>query len=226
MFHCRSVSHHQTPLVIREKLSLTDAQQAQWLRDHAGVEAVILSTCNRLELYAHTPSVAIVDDLWRDLLSQRGVVPHDVEQYTIQLTGQDAIDHLYRVSCGLESMALGEPQILGQVTHAFELAHEHDATGHALSLLFRSAIHAAKRARTETEIGGGSASVSSLGITRAEAVSGGLKNREVLVIGAGEMAQTIVKGLSQRGVSSVTVVSRTYESARLLAEQWLSLIHI
>lgn len=220
MFHCRSVSHHQTPLTIREQLSLTNAQQAQWLGDHTDVEAVILSTCNRLELYAHTSSARYMDELWRDLLSRRGVAAGDVEQYTVSLSGQDAIDHLYRVSCGLESMALGEPQILGQVTHAFEHAHDHHATGHALSLLFRSAIHAAKRARTETEIGGGSASVSSLGITKAEVTSGGLKHREVLVIGAGEMAQTIVKGLSQRDVMNVTVVSRTYENARLLADQW------
>lgn len=220
MIHCRSVSHHRTPLAIRERLSLSDTQQAQWLQNQPGLEAVIISTCNRLELYAHTHSATHMNDLWRDLLGQRGVLAHDVASYTVSLSGRAAIRHLYRVSCGLESMALGEPQILGQVTHAYEHAQRYNAIGHTLSLLFRSAIHAAKRARTETGIGGGSASVSSLGITRAEAVTGGLAHRSVLVLGAGEMAQTIVKGLVQRGVRDITIVSRTYDHARLLADQW------
>ncbi len=220
MFHCRSVSHHNTPLSIRERLSLTEQQQAQWLAAHQDIEAVILSTCNRLELYAHVRAPGHMERLWGDLLACRGITPQDVVDYTVSWSGQDAIAHLYRVSCGLESMALGEPQILGQITHAYEHAHRHDAVGHALSLLFRSAIHAAKRARTETYISGGSASVSSLGITRAEKITGGLRDRDIVIIGSGEMAQTIVKGLALRGAANVTLVSRTFENARGLAEQW------
>lgn len=220
MFHCRSVSHHQTPLTIREKLSLTTQQQANWLEQQHDAEALIISTCNRLELYAHVATETRMNALWHDLLAVRGVTPDEVADYTVALSGAGATNHLYRVSCGLESMALGEPQILGQVTQAYEHAHAHHAVGPFLSLLFRSAIHAAKRARTETCIGNGSASVSSLGITRAAQQVGPLTERDVLVIGAGEMAQTIVKALTQRGVTQVTLVSRTYQHARQLAQEW------
>ncbi len=220
MYYCRSVSHHNTPLAIRERLNLTTQQQANWLRTRTDAETVVLSTCNRLELYAYTHSDADMKMLWHDLLAQRGVDPATIAEHTVALSGQPAARHLYRVSSGLESMALGEPQILGQVTDAYKNAHEHGAAGHMLSLLFRTAIHAAKRARAETGISNGSASVSSLGIKRAEAIAGKLSTREVLVIGAGEMAQTIIKGLTQRDVTNITVVSRTFENARQLAEQW------
>jgi glutamyl-tRNA reductase len=135
------------------------------------------------------------------------MVPADVAAYTVARSGVEATQHLFRVSCGLESMALGEPQILGQITHAYEHAHEHHTVGTALALLFRAAIHAAKRARTETHIANGSASVSSLGIARAEAVRGPLSDRDILVIGAGEMAQTIVKALVHWGVHARPVTA-------------------
>ncbi len=220
MFFCRSVSHHTTPLAVREKLSLTARQQAEWLSQRRGAEAAILSTCNRLELYAHLPSAQHMDALWADLLRCRDVQPGDVAAYTVALAGVDAARHLVRVSCGLESMALGEPQILGQVTGAYQGAHEHGAAGPSLSLLFRTAIHAAKRARTETTIGTGSASVSALGIARAEETLGALAERAVMVLGAGDMAETIVKALAQRGARRVTVVSRTFDRARQLAGAW------
>jgi glutamyl-tRNA reductase len=220
MFHCRSVSHHRTPLAIRERLSLTASQQAAWLDSHQGTEAIIVSTCNRLELYAHVPFPNRMDTLWRELLAVRSIAPEDVSPYTVALSGVEATQHLYRVGCGLESMALGEPQILGQITHAYEHADEHHTVGSALSLLFRSAIHAAKRARTETHIANGSASVSSLGIARAEEVCGPLSEQNILVIGAGEMAQTIIKALVHRDVVRVTVLSRTYDHARQLAAEW------
>lgn len=220
MFFCRSISHHTTPLKVREQLSLTSQQQVEWLAQRRDDEAAILSTCNRLELYAHVPSPRHMDMLWADLLSCRGLCPEDVAAYTVALAGEEAARHLIRVSCGLESMALGEPQILGQVTHAYEQAHEYGAAGALLSLLFRTAIHAAKRARTETTIGFGSVSVSSLGVARAEAAFGSLADRDVMVLGAGEMAETIVKALSHRGMSRITIISRTFDRARLLAEEW------
>lgn len=220
MFHCRSVSHHRTPLDIRERLSLTAPQQAQWLSQHHRSELAIVSTCNRLELYMHAPSPQHIDTLWSELLRQRQIEAADVAPYIVTLSGLEAVQHLFRVSCGLESMALGEPQILGQVTFAYQLSQEHKAIGASLSLLFRAAIHAAKRARTETAIGNGSASVSSLGIIRAEEKHGPLSERNILVLGAGEMGETIVKALSQRGAQQVTIVSRTFAPARKLADTW------
>ncbi len=220
MFHCRSISHHRAPLAIREQLSLTPAQQAQWLAQQTDVEVAILSTCNRLELYAHVPAKRQMDALWASLLSQRGINPADLAAQTVSLAGPDVAGHLFRVSCGLESMALGEPQILGQVTQAYEQAHARATAGAALSLLFRSAIHAAKRVHTETTIGHGATSVGSLGIAKAEQALGPLARHKVVVLGAGEMAQTIVKALVQRNVRDITLVSRTYENARHLAAEW------
>lgn len=220
MFHCRSVSHHDTPLAIREQLSLTTKQQSDWLARPRNAEVAVLSTCNRLELYAHGVSPQQMDGLWADLLRQRRITPGEIATFTTALSGIDAVRHLVRVSCGLESMALGEPQILGQVTQAYSQAHDHNAIGAALSLLFRAAIHAAKRARTETAIGNGSASVSSLGITHAEDTVGSLTDKTITVLGAGEMGETIVKALVQRDARHVTVVSRTYDHARALAQAW------
>jgi glutamyl-tRNA reductase len=220
MFHCRSISHHHTPLAIREKLSLTARQQAEWLAVPRREEVLVVATCNRLELVAYTPSTQAMNALWADLLAQRHVTPQEVEGCTVALSGFDAVQHVFRVSCGLESMALGEPQILGQITRAYEQAHETGAAGTMLSLLFRAAIFAAKRARSETAIGSGAASVSSLGIAKAEKAQGSLVDRAILVIGAGEMGQTVVKALTQRGVHRVAIVSRTFDTARRLAEEW------
>ncbi len=219
MFYCRSISHHDAPLTVREQLSLTHQQQSEWLASQQA-EAVVLATCNRLELYAHLPDERAMEALWAHLLRLRRVVPDAVGPHTRAFTGLEAARHLFRVSGGLESMALGEPQILGQVTQAYHLAQEQQAAGAALALLFRAAIHAAKRAHHETGIDSGSASVSSLGIARAESTHGPLAARSVLVIGAGEMAQVILKGLAQRGVTDVTLLSRTYENARRLAAEW------
>jgi len=218
MFHCRSISHHHTELAIREQLSLTPHQQQQWMEKQHDVEVVVLSTCNRLELYAHVDEPDQMDTLWADLLTQQ-TSPTDVP-YTLSLTGLDAVRHLFRVCCGLESMALGEPQILGQVTRAYEQAHAQGTAHNAISLLFRAAIHAAKRARTETNIGTGSASVSSLAVSKIEAALGPLNQHSAIVLGAGEMGQTVIKTLLQRGATQITVISRTYESARRAAEQW------
>ncbi|HML23424.1 MAG TPA: hypothetical protein PKD09_17345, partial [Aggregatilinea sp.] len=172
MLFVRSISHHITPLEVREQLSLSDEQQGQWLDRARETETVVLSTCNRLELYTFAPSVDYADRLWADLLAQSGSRADVVAPYTAAADGENASRHLFRVSCGLESMALGEPQILGQVTRAYEQAHAHGAAGVAASMLFRAAIHAAKRARTETAISSGGASVSSLGIARAEQALG------------------------------------------------------
>lgn len=219
-FHCRSVSHHQAPLAIRERLSLTSAQQAEWLAGQCSAEAVILSTCNRLELYGYAPTASQMDALWASLLGLQRLDPADIAAYTVSLSGPEAVRHLFRVAAGLESMALGEPQILGQVIRAQQQAHEQNAAGAALSLLFRAAIHAAKRVHSDTSIAFGAVSVSSLGIAKAEEALGPLTGRRVLVLGAGEVAQTVVKALAQRGIPEVTLVSRTYERARQLAEEW------
>lgn len=216
------VSHQQAPLNVREGISLTKAQQAEFLQQVArcGGEAVVLSTCNRTELYLNAQTEAEAQNAWRLMLSYCARTPEEVAAYTCYASGRGAAEHLFRVSSGIESVILGEPQILGQVTSALELSQEYNALGHTLSLLFRSAIHAAKRVRTETEIAKGAMSFSSLGIRRAEHYLGSITDVPVLVIGAGEMGQSVVKALALRGVRNVTMVSRTLSRVEKLAEQW------
>lgn len=218
MFRVWSISHHTAALDLREQVSLTTDQQAAWLARVRDAEAVVLSTCNRLELYSYSPNAD--DALWQSLLTAGGRRAGAVSRHATHAEGMAAARHLFRVCCGLESMALGEPQILGQVTRAFEQAQAQGAAGPSLSHLFRAAIHAAKRARSETGISHGAASISSLGIRRAEQALETLHGRAIVVIGAGEMGQSVVKGLVQRGVEHITIVSRTFDTARRLAAQW------
>lgn len=220
MLHCYSVSHHNTPLSIRERIGLSQQQLATWLQHHAHHRLVVLSTCNRVELYAVTNTPQAAYDLWEDLLVYQTVPLEELEPYTTHLTNFDAANHLMHVASSLRSMALGEAQILGQVTNSFELAQEHGTVDHQLSLLFRAAIHAAKRIHTETNIDIGNVSVSSLGIAKIEAELGALDDKHILVIGAGEMGQAVIKGLDRRHLANVQLVSRTFETAKQIAQAW------
>lgn len=219
MLYCRSISHQNTPLGIREQLDLSKDQQIQWLTQLENTEAVVLCTCNRLELYAYLPTNKM-DQLWSSLLANKGIDAAKVAPYTVKLNGYEVAHHLFRVASSLKSLALGETQILGQITSALEQAQICLTSGHALSMLFRSAIHAAKRVQSETLINQGHVSVSSLGISRVEQVIGSLHEKTILVIGAGEMGQAVIKGLDRRHLSNVTLVSRTYETACQVAETW------
>ncbi len=209
LFQCLSISH--APLALRERLSLTADQKTAWLKQVAGVEAAVLSTCNRLELYAYTASE--MDGLWERLLAQKHIRPSEVSRFTTHFQQHEAASHLFQVSASLHAMVLGEAQILGQVTQAFEQARQVGAARHHLSLLFRSAIHAAKRVHTETAIGAGQVSVSSLAVQQVNSLL--RSNPPILVIGAGEMGQAVLKNL--RHCTNITLVSRTYETARQTA---------
>lgn len=215
MLHCYSVSHQNTPLSVREKIDFHDDQLSPWLRQSP--EAVVLSTCNRVEMYTTADDA---HSLWVSLMACHGVNVHDIAPYTVRLNNFEAANHLFSVACSLRSMALGEAQILGQVTHAFELAQAEGDMGHQLSMLFRAAIHSAKRVHTETAIDVGNVSVSSLGIAKMEAELGSLDDKSILVIGAGEMGQAVVKGLDRRQLSNVQLVSRTFETAKQIAMAW------
>lgn len=208
-FQCLSISH--APLALRERLSLTADQQTAWLQQVAGVEAAVLSTCNRLELYVYAE--ANIDGLWEHLLAQKHIHPSEVSRFTTRYQQYEAACHLFQVSASLHSMVLGEAQILGQVTQAFEQARRAGAARHHLSLLFRSAIHAAKRVHTETAVGAGQVSVSSLAVKQVNALL--RSTPPILVIGAGEMGQAVLKNL--RHCTNITLVSRTYETARQVA---------
>lgn len=229
---CLGLSHHTAPVEFRERLTYsTPALRAALARVGCGqtarpvgmTELVILSTCNRLELYTVAPDLKVeawFASLLNFVMETHGLSAIGMEDKFYRLAGREAVRHLFCVASGLDSMILGEPQVLGQVTDAYHLALEHGATGSVLSALFRAAIHAGKRARAETGISRNPATISSVAVKLAEATVGDLASRRVLIVGAGDMAELAVEALRARGVDQITVVNRTRDRAALLAERW------
>ena len=290
---CLGLSHRTAPIALRERLNYPPAALAAALAGYpqAGQgELVILSTCNRLELYvavsqrdagpvaaglvpaehplsqpgapmkgAPTPgpqgvttnSVAAglvpaegpaahigaptevaassaattdLDAVFAALVvfiaETRGVPAADLSDKLYRMVDGAAIEHLGRVAAGLDSMVLGEPQILGQVADAMELAAAQGAAGQVLSALFRAAVHAGKRARAETGISRNPTTISSVAVRLAEKAAGTLADRQVLIVGAGQMAELAVQALRGRGDARITIANRTLSRAADLAERW------
>jgi glutamyl-tRNA reductase len=212
-------SHQTASVEIREKLSFSERQaQAALARVLAcpGItEAVILSTCNRTEIYA----VAQAPESAREALTafwcgQKGVSPDILAAYGYYYVHEDAIRHLHRVAAGVDSLIVGEGQILAQVKGALAEAQAVDAAGQYLEALFQQAIKVGKGVRTETNIGRGSVSVSSAAVEVAATHLGDLRDRIVLIYGAGKMSSHTIKALFGRGAKHVYIVNRTLERAR------------
>jgi glutamyl-tRNA reductase len=180
---------------------------------------VILSTCNRVELYAvrADPDPAALQAFIAEL---KDINLQELSSNLYHYLDQSAVEHLFKVSAGLDSLVLGEPQILGQVMAAFELARGQDAIGPLLARLFQAALHAGKRARTETAISHNPASISSVAVHLAHEIVPDLENAQIVILGAGEMAELSVEALRKRGAARIIVVNRTLERAALLAERW------
>lgn len=223
---CVGLNHTTAPLSLRERLDFgEEAVRAALSRLGCGSglehisELAILSTCNRVELYAAS-SESSFEELEVFLSEARSISAEELHPYLYQLDGAEAVGHLMRVASGLDSLVVGEPQILGQVTRALELARGQEAAGPLLNRLFQSAIHAGKRAHAETYISRNPASVSSLAAGLCERAHPDLKTAKVVVLGAGEMAELAVEALRKRGVQKILVVNRTLDRARGLAERW------
>jgi glutamyl-tRNA reductase len=225
------LSHKTAPVEVRERLSFSSTMLRSALThfDHTHAQAhlnevregVILSTCNRLEVYALVRDAEIAQQAIVNFLSRACAVhPELFVNHLYTYEDDQAVQHLFRVGAGLDSMVLGEPQILGQITDAYEAALSQGAAGTVLSALCRAAIHAGKRVRTETAIGLNPASISSVVAALAGQLLGDLAERRVLLIGAGEMGAIAVRALQRRGVSKVVVVNRTFENAEKLAKTW------
>ena len=224
--HCLGINHITASVSLRERLAFNeDSLRAALARlgcggmDNLFSELVILSTCNRIELYAVSPRLD--PDLLKLFLSEaRGVPADEFTPHLYHYCDEDAIRHLLRVASGLDSLVLGEPQILGQVTNALEQARGAGSSGPMLSRLFQRAIHAGKRARTETHIARNPASVSSLAASLAEKSVHNIAQAQIVILGAGEMAELAVEALRKRGASKVLVLNRTIERAETLAKRW------
>jgi glutamyl-tRNA reductase len=213
---CAGLSHKQAPIAVREQVAVAAeavADKLALLRGIPGVrEVLLLSTCNRLEIFAAADSSEAGDDLLRALGSQ--AAPHAVLR-----TGEEAMRHLFRVAASLDSMVVGEAQILGQVKEAAAAAQAAGAVGPLLSRAVARALLAAKRVRTETGIARGAVSLSSVAVDLACKVLGDLRGRTVLLIGAGEMAQIAARELRAQGAAELLVANRGALRAEQLAEE-------
>jgi glutamyl-tRNA reductase len=209
------ISHHQAPIELRERAALDSERAGELARRLAGdaAEAVCLSTCNRTELYLASEAADDAEDKAEAALL---ALEAELGPALYRLRDEAAALHLFRVAAGLDSMVPGEGEILGQV----RAAHDVGAAGPILDRLFRHALHAGKKARTETAIGESPASVSSAAAALAEQVFGDLRDRAVLVIGAGETGELAVKSFVARGATIAYVANRTPERAQELTARF------
>src|SRR6202521_3131430 len=220
------LNHRTAPLDVRERVSFTleqarraaDALRARGLRE----ESLVLSTCNRSELYGVPPETSheCAPGL-SSFLSEFHSVRADILSVSLyHHYDHEAVRHLFRVSAGLDSMMLGEAEILGQVREAYRFAHEQGATGPVLNRLFQGALEVGKRVRTETELGTRPMSVASAGVKLAERIFGKLGERRALVLGAGTISEQVVSQLRDRGIAQLHVMNRSRDRADELAKQF------
>ena len=211
-------SHRLAPIEVRERVALDpDGEAALAHRLGEGGEAVCLSTCNRTELYLAASDTDVAGDRATAELAELGGIPRaELEPYLYRLEEEAAASHLFRVAAGLDSLIPGEGEIQGQVRSAYERG----AVGPLLDRLFRHALHAGKRVRSETAIGESPASVASAAAALAAQVFGDLAGRRILVIGAGKVGELAARNLVKRGAELSFVVNRTVDRASSLAERF------
>jgi glutamyl-tRNA reductase len=213
---CVGLSHHTAPLDVRERLALPDERQTELLQAmaQAPAEALLISTCNRVELYVVGPGPDLHE---RTRTALAGAAGNDLAPFLYSHHGEAAVLHLFRVAASLDSMVLGEPQILGQVKDAFEQAQRLGAARGELARICGAAFGSAKRVRTETDLGRAATSMASAAVEMARHVFDGLDGKTVLLVGAGEMAELSGKHLVAAGAAKVLVANRTFERAEALA---------
>ncbi len=217
------LSHRTSPVELRERFAFAEARIPDALKKLRSVglasEAVILSTCNRVELYIATPNdpTQAVHDLKKFLATTHAQTePGGQELYSLH--EPHSVHHLFKVACGLDSMVLGETEILGQLKQAYDLALKSGNTGARLNKAFQRAFNVAKQVRTETNIQRGSISVASVAVELAEKIFSTLEGHDVLVIGAGDTSEKTARALLSRGAKSIIVANRSYDRAEVLAK--------
>lgn len=216
------LDHHTAPIEVRERLAVAPEHTARLLRrvvEDTGVEeALLLSTCNRTEAYAVAAGRPAAERVLDAVTASLADAPDPASGIYLERTGEDAALHLFRVTAGLESAILGETEIQGQVRRAQALAREAGTLGRVLDRLARGALHAGKRARSQTTIAAGGVSHGSAAAAVVRRVFGDLRGRSVLVVGAGTMATQTARALEPLGPAQTIVANRTIERAAVLAE--------
>lgn len=218
------MSHRTSPVEVRERFAFAESEIPATLEELRSrrlvTEGVIVSTCNRVELYAVTegPDREALDNIRAYLIEKR--------RYDKSLNGEfylysepNSLEHLFKVACGMDSMLLGETEILGQLKRAYELALQHRHTGSRLNKAFQRAFNVAKHIRTSTAIQRGSVSVASAAVELAEKIFSRLNEHHVMVIGAGDTSEKTARALLSRGAKSLIVSNRSFERAAALAQE-------
>ncbi|MBI1921611.1 MAG: glutamyl-tRNA reductase [Geobacter sp.] len=219
------LSHKTASVEIREKVAFAPTRMEKPLRELVGLddigEGLIVSTCNRVEIYATTRDIAGGMARIKRFLADYHQIPYDVlEPHLYCHHGEAAIRHVFRVSASLDSMVIGEPQILGQIKTAYGYAAEFKTSGIILNRFLHKAFSVAKRVRTETKIASSAVSVSFAAVELAKKIFGDLSDKTVMLIGAGEMCELAAKHFLNNGVRGVMVTNRTFERAVKLAEEF------
>ncbi len=219
------VNHRTAPAKVREELFLGPDELGTfyaYLKEHRDLlpETAVLSTCNRTEIYALAREWEAADHTLREAVYlHKGVTHLNNGKYTYSWTGRDAVQQLFRVAAGVDSLMVGEPQILGQVREALDLAEKHRTVGALLTRLFHTAIHVGKRARAETEIGKGTVSVAFAAVELTQKIFDRLDRCAVLVVGAGDTGALAARHFAETGPGALVVVNRTYDKAQELAAE-------
>ena len=219
------VSHKTAPVEVRERLALLDARAAEFLRDLRGTadvrEAVAISTCNRTELYLVVADPVEAESTVLTMLSSQAAIrPTALAPAIYSHRNCDAARHLYRVTAGLESMIVGENEVQGQVKRSYEAALAQEMTGPLTNHLFKAALEAGKRVRTETGIGERALTLPAVAVALARELLGALRDREVVIIGTGETSELAARALADSGVRTVFVASRRRDRAVSLARRY------
>jgi len=214
---CLGLSHHTADVATREQFT-GSATSESILRQTGCAEALLLTTCNRVEVYAVSQKRVSTDEIARCLTRRIDIDPHDYAPPFYRYEAEKCVQHLFRVASGLDSMVVGESEILGQAKKAYESARTSGAAGPYLHRLFQRAFRVAKQVRTHTDIARGAVSVGSVAVDLAQRIFGKLSDCKVLVLGAGETSERTARALISRGVSDLRVSNRSMDRACELAQ--------
>jgi len=219
------ISHKTAPVALRERAAMGEREGERFVREAIATpaveEAVVISTCNRTEVYVTTHDPVAAETAVLGMLAARaGIRPTALAEVIYSPRNCDAARQLYGVTAGLESMIVGEAEVQGQVKRAFELAQSAGATGPMLNRLFAAALQTGKRVRTETTIGEGGASVPSVAVDLARDLLGDLRERSVAIIGAGETSELTARALHDQGAAAVFFANRRADRARSIAARF------
>jgi len=217
---CAGINHHNAPIEVREKFAIGSNDLQESLAQLRAIDglfgAVIVSTCNRVEFYAASVCpMRVMEGVRRFIDKRAGVTEAPFYTHDSHLS----IRHLFRVASGLDSMVIGETEILGQIKQAYSAAFEFGATNVHLNKLFQNAFRVAKQVRSETQITRGSTSVGSVAVDLAGKIFGDLSGRKVMLLGAGDTSERVARSLVSRGVRTVIVANRTFDRAAALADE-------